>query len=361
LRFQGILAAPFEAATRWRRSRSIPLSFTNRRLEDCRKIAIYVLYQPSGLSESVFATACYLVRCEYEIIVISNAPLLPADRLRLADIASEVVERPNFGYDFGAYQEAILSLGHRLADLDALLLINDSVWVPFLTGEDPLAEMESLPLQVVAAQVFGERLMRRKAGKRLHPILGSYFLLFRGQALTHNAFQSFWRSYRMSSNKEITLRRGERELSRRMYESGLTCGAWLDDDRFENAVTCLPADRLRLAVDELTCLSPKVAARRTELLAAEPVNAFGMRQLLLDVSETKNMIGSSPLVCLENVRSAVFVKKNSEMLYRLARQRIAKALREGRLSNVDPIMAAELLHRADNDRTSLASLEAERA
>lgn len=360
-RLQGLVTAPFEAAARVRRSRSFELSLLDDRLASCRKVAIYVIYQPAGLSESTLATARYLVRCQYEVIVISNAPLLLADRQGLAAVTSAVFERPNFGYDFGAYQEAILSLGPKLEDLDALLLINDSVWLPFLTGGDPLRDMESLPLDVVAAQIFGEKHIRQRPGKLRHPILGSYFLLFRNRALNHEAFRRFWREYRMSSNKEITIRRGERELSRCLYASELLCGAWLDNDRFVGALSRLPVDRLRLALEELVCLSPGVVARRTELLTAGTDRASEMRQLLFDVSETKNMIGSSPLLCLEHLRSAVFVKKNNEMLYRLARQRIARALREGRLPDADPVMAAELLMRAEVDSGRRDLREAEMA
>ncbi len=165
----------------------------------------------------------------------------------------------------------------------------------------------------------------------------------------------------MSSNKEITMRRGERELSRRLFASGLACGAHLNDYRFEDVVNRLPADRMKRAVEEMVCLSRRHAERRHRLLSGGYANTDEMRELILEVSETKNMIGSSPLLCLEYLRSAAFVKKNDEMLYRLARQRIAKAILEGRLQGVDPVMAAELQASAEVDSGNADLRKAEAA
>jgi len=184
---------------------------------------------------------------------------------------------------------------------------------------------------------------------RPYPILGSYFLLFRKPALAHPVFLDFWRSYRMSSNKDKTVRRGERELSRRLQDAGLACGGLLSDRHFEETLKSLSEERLRQAVQELVCVSSAAERRRSDLLCATGDVADQMRALLLDVSARKNVLGSSPLLCLEVMRAG-FVKKNNDMLYRVARQRIANALEQGRLADANPIMARELLERAALDR-----------
>ena len=356
----GVLASPLEAVMRARRLRRVKLGPERSKGIDASKIAIFVLYQPGGVSESVLATVGYLTSAGYAVVAASNGPLAEKDRERVRAVSVELIERPNFGYDFGAYQEVILSLENRIGQVEALLLMNDSVWFPFLQDCDPIRPVEELPLDVVGAQVFGERLLAAGRSRRSHPILGSYFLLFRKRALTHHAFLQFWRDYRMSSNKEKTVRRGERELSRRLHEAGLACGGLLSDAQFEKAVRELSDERLRQAVEELVCLSSATERLRCELLGAPGEVTEQMRALLLDVSACKNVLGSSPLLCLEVMRVG-FVKKNNDMLYRLARQRIASALGQGRLANAHPIMARELLERTALDRGVTDPAEAEPA
>ncbi|PWK55846.1 rhamnan synthesis protein F [Silicimonas algicola] len=345
----GALTSPLEAVVRARRSRAVLFGSERSTILGGTKVAIFVLYQPGGVPESVFATVGYLASAGYGVIAVSNAPLGDVDRERLKAVTVDVVERPNFGYDFGAYQEVILSLQDRIEHIEALLLMNDSVWFPFLQDGVSIRAVEELPLDVVAAQIFGERLLATGRSPRSYPILGSYFLLFRKPALAHPVFLDFWRAYRMSSNKDKTVRRGERELSRRLQDAGLACGGLLSDRQFEETLRSLSGERLRQAVEELVCLSSAAERSRSDLLCATGDVGEQMRALLLDVSATKNVLGSSPLVCLEVMRAG-FIKKNNDMLYRLARQRIADALEQGRLADANPIMARELLERAALDR-----------
>jgi lipopolysaccharide biosynthesis protein len=62
--------------------------------------------------------------------VVSNLPLVPEERETLRRACWQLIERPNVGYDFGAYRDAILLLGPKLRDLERLVLVNDLLWFP---------------------------------------------------------------------------------------------------------------------------------------------------------------------------------------------------------------------------------------
>jgi lipopolysaccharide biosynthesis protein len=261
-----------------------------------------------------------------------------------------LVHRRNFGYDFGAYKDAIDALPNKGADLDLLLLLNDSVWFPTKSNSSLLSELATNEADVVAAQIFGEALAQRGSSIDQNIILGSYCLMFKNRALRSQAFQSFWRSYKMSSNKEITLRRGERGLSKALLRSGLQCAGVYSQHRFEAALALLDADDLRTYMRDAVFLDPKLRQLRAQLLLnlTTPNWHRAAMNLLIENSKTKNFIGSSPRFSIERLGVDV-VKKNNEMLYRAARKVISNWLKNESQTSFDQAVVSEIIERADKD------------
>ncbi len=344
----GLVLAPYES---WARNipRNNSLHSNLGAVAQANRIAVFVVYQPCGISPSTFRTVRHLSDEGYATLLISNAALSVEDRSTLEIIATTVIERPNFGYDFGAYQAAIHSLQNAKADIDTLLLLNDSVWFPVRSDSNMLRQMESHKADVVSVQIFGEALNR--AEKR-GLILGSYCLMFNRSAYNSAEFRAFWKNYRMSSSKEVTVRRGERALSRAMQDSHLTCAGLFSQKRFEDAIRMMRPSELRVCIEELVVLDPHLRDLRRRLLN-EPASerwSDSARTLVIEVSKTKNFVGSSPRVSLENLGVEV-VKKNNEMLYRLARQRIIRWT-DCELV-IDPQIHAEILMATERDHIPL--------
>ena len=98
---------------RWLTKTARPLT---GHLEMGNKVAIFVLFQPKGVARSLLMTCDHLIAQGYSPFILSNSPLSEADRSALLAKSAVLLERPNFGYEFGAYQDGI-----RL--LDRLLLL----------------------------------------------------------------------------------------------------------------------------------------------------------------------------------------------------------------------------------------------
>ena len=95
-----------------------------------RRIAVFLLYQPAGITDSTLASCRFLSECGFSVLAVSNAPVSTLDRQRLAPLLWRFMERPNFGYDFGGYRDAIHWLWRQHIEFDQLLLVNDSIWFP---------------------------------------------------------------------------------------------------------------------------------------------------------------------------------------------------------------------------------------
>ena len=181
------------------------------------RIAIYHAYQPGGLKPSTWDTFAHLVDKGYSLAVVSHAPLTEADRARLRETAFAILERPNAGYDFGGYQDAIqtLILGHALPL--RLLVMNDSVWFPLGADCDLLERLEAAGHDVCAPVYY----LHRKA-HLCHA--QSYMVLYSERAVASQAFRRFWSVYRAASNRTWTIRFGEMRMSEILRRGGLSVG-----------------------------------------------------------------------------------------------------------------------------------------
>ena len=177
-----------------------------------KALAIFLVYQPGGVAKSVFQTCAHMVENGFSPLVISNTPLSDMDRTTFQELSHMIVERPNFGYDFGGYRDGVWLIGKLGLRPREVLFLNDSVWFPILKNATLLAEMRATSQDYVGTQVFGDV----TADGRKQGFFGSYCFLIKSLLWESKAFQSFWAQYRVSSNKEVTLRRGERAFSRQM-------------------------------------------------------------------------------------------------------------------------------------------------
>ena len=73
-----------------------------------KQVAVFLIYQPRGLADSIYLTVDHLVASGFEVVIVSNCPLASADLEKLYLRTALVVERPNFGYDFGGYRDAVV-------------------------------------------------------------------------------------------------------------------------------------------------------------------------------------------------------------------------------------------------------------
>ena len=269
-------------------------------------VAIYVLYQPKGLLASTIGTCRHLAEKGYSVRVVSNAPLSETDVARLSPYCHRVTERPNHGYDFGAYQYAVNTLLSEGADLENLLLLNDSVWFPILSDCDLLDR-----LRASAADFAGPVLYRHRKERLTH--LQSYMLHFRRSAIENPAFARFWRTYRMSGSKRWTIRFGEMRLTSFLAEGGLRYEGLHDALSLPGAIDVLSDDDLSEVLRYEALRDHRFAAEAETLAQGMQTPDGRARSLgfLQTPGRKRYFLSNHPVIHLELLRCSILKKDRS--------------------------------------------------
>ena len=218
--------------------------------------------------------------------------------------------------------------------------MNDSVWFPVTPGDQTLANIEQSPASFVGLQVFGDNPMMAKQDL----MFGSYFLAFKEEMIASDEFRAFWQNYQMSSNKEVTLRRGERAFSTAMFGTGLPYEGLFAHKFFVDKVQSLSVDELAVQLRYLVCMKPQDENTRKMLLdQGERDLGWEKRaeELIVQSTKTKNFIGVAPVLSLNTLRFPA-IKKNNEKLYQQARSKLLDAVNAGDATDMLPEVVAEL-------------------
>jgi hypothetical protein len=308
------------------------------------KVALLLLYQPSGVSAATRWTCEHLVRKGYAPLIISNAPLSPTDRALLTPVCWRMAERPNFGYDFGGYRDGIWLLGEWGVDPEFLIILNDSIWFPICEEETMIDQMESSPADFVGALQLDPMRQTTDVPSRKRPFFGSFFLMVKRKAWQHAAFQTFWSGYRNTSNKYKTIRRGERAFSHAMMDAGITSEAIYTRSALEAFFHSLDNHALCQQLRDLV-----TADERIERDIAACTNHFTDSQqwrtaafkLALRATEKQNILATAPIISLTAFK-VPYLKKSRDRNNLMALEAIHKRVQRGELGSMHPSVRQEL-------------------
>ncbi|MHA6334504.1 rhamnan synthesis F family protein [Qipengyuania sp. CAU 1752] len=175
-----------------------------------RRACFFVSYwHEPRLAEHIHYHLEALAALGFEIFFASNSPLDATARDRLTQNCVEVVERPNHGYDFGAWRELIDRVD--LSPYDGLLLTNSSII-------GPLFDLRPM-FEAMAARECDFWGMTLNRLHRTH--IQSYFLYFHPAAWRSQAWVQFWSGVENLSDKEEVIWRYELMFSQTLEAAGL--------------------------------------------------------------------------------------------------------------------------------------------
>jgi hypothetical protein len=308
------------------------------------KVAIHLLYQPRGLAPSTVFTCAFLAAKGYAVLAVSNAAISADDRARLAPHVWRIVERPNFGYDFGGYRDGIRLLRRWGVVPGTLLILNDSVWFPLDPATRAVEDLEAHPADLAGA------ILRERGAERF---LESYLYRIGGRLWDDPAFWRYWDGLALTSNKYHVIRRGERGFSRAVLEAGATLGAVWPTADFADRLAREDDDFLRLTLRHAAYVDADLTAERDALLRG---GGAGWRDRVTDhVRRTlvKRQAYSSFPVAMARLTGHTVLKKSREPVSAAWRRAYAEAVHLGALpAPVGPV-AKEVLGtgNGDPDRT----------
>lgn len=267
------------------------IRITTGHLPASREMAVFLIFPKSGILACHRSMLETLRSQSITPVVVSNRPLSDADRGQLAEFCHVILERPNVGYDFGGYRDAMIYLQEILPDMNRLWIFNDSTWMI----EQPITWFEQargLSHDFVGASyaLTRRKFMDISEPRKLwppdvhHPNFhyASYALCIGKNVLHHPNFMRFWRKLPITDNKKLTVRRGEMGLSQWIIRNGFTHGATCEFKTIASELAALAPEELDKTARQALLLSEfNFAALRTHILASD-LNSEQGRQLRID-------------------------------------------------------------------------------
>jgi len=257
-------------------------------------------------------------------VLVSNLPLTEAQRTALIPHCGIIFERPNAGYDFGGYRDAVFLIEDMLPQLDRLFILNDSVWM-LSSAESWFAQARDLGKQFVGATSNYGNANREYDGASDEPWnyssshqgfhYASYALMFDSSILRSKSFMQYWRKIRLSDNKKKTVRRGEIGLSQRLMAEGFSHGATCGPEALDVALNALETDDLKKIVENLVIPeAPRLEERRVAFTKA-PHSRAEYLTFALTVVSGQAIIYSMPFYTV-GFKGFQFLKKSPLWLSR---------------------------------------------
>jgi len=302
------------------------------------KLAIFLLYQPDGLAPSTNQTIKHLAAKGYAVVAVSNAAICQDAREELRASLALLVERPNYGHDFGGYRDGLRVVLDRGMVPARLLLLNDSIWFPLSAHETLLTEMED------ATDGLTGPVYERKTGRRHAGHFESYMMMIGREGLTSPAFLRFWQSYRLSSTRRKVLARGEKGFSRALLDAGVPSKVLASRQAFAAAIEKASSEFLVNAIRYAEHDSDQLERRRRSLLGLsidDGRTADLIRAHIHEVSRTTSIQEAFPLASMQ-IFNLPFLKKRQTGSSVAMRRAFLRAVDAGLLDEPDPQVLLEI-------------------
>ena len=323
----------FEYWHDWRRTSIINVSEGAIPLME-ERVAVFLIFQPNGIPDSVFKTCKYLVRSGYSPLVVCNSALKSADRAQILEFSWKCMVRPNFGYDFGGYRDAVWLLNNLNVCPQFLLFLNDSIWFPISSDATILEEMESSQAEYVGTFEY-EIIKRRLRTVRKRLFYPSYLFMVKHGVFRSKEFQDFWKTYRVSSRKHKVIRRGEIGLSNMLISSRFTSASIVPREGFSDALCRMDSQNLKDELTYFVCIDQqisKVKQRLMETYGESHKWAEECREFLMVNCQNNAYFHCLPVFTIEKLGISFFKKLRHPILIK-GQCMILAAARSGKFEN----------------------------
>ncbi|MBC7479864.1 MAG: hypothetical protein H7317_17540 [Pseudorhodobacter sp.] len=311
-------------------------------------MAIFLIFAPGGVPASLWLTVEQVRAMGYAILFVVNGPVPEADAVRLVAQSWRLLRRPNLGYDFGGYRDAVLHIGRLGSSPERMLFVNDTFWSTAVAGPSSLAALDAIDAPYAALCSFTYRPRGRRPKELVRRIYGcSFGFVVDRSVIKSAAFQSFWRNMRLYEDKEDVVRYGEVGFSHAMMGAGFTPQFVLDQARVLDDIRAMPDAEVVRLFHLLPVLSTVNRLRHqswSENMAVRPADPVALRALVIEMAEVMNPWDT--YACYGLLAGQVDFIKKSNFKSRGNARRLLE-MTEGCGVTLTAVVRQELLARAD--------------
>ena len=350
-----------EPAQRWQydRNRWSQIKVHGTATTTSQKYCVLLIYQPGNIAKSLLTTCNFMATKGYNVLVVANGGLTDESRILISPHVWRVLERPNFGYDFGGFRDAIHFLNREAITPEFLILMNDSVWFPMCTETQVIERLEAsehdvtgLLLHVPSRNEFGKQRRRVLKKRKLAEHIESYITMVSRATACHEAFRHFWKDYPQTSSKTLTIRRGEIGFSVAMAAAGISVGALSRRKTFLAEIETRPDAFLEKTLQYSAYSDAEFEIECRAILASG--RGSDWREKALDHIRSvvqKRRFNASFAWATEQLFATTFVKKHPNRLFQIGRLRFLEAVDNGDIPSNNHAALEELRTRVACDLT----------
>lgn len=306
-----------------------------------KKIAILVLFQEDEIRKSSIETCIHLTSRGYAVLAVSNAQLTDESRESLCKYVYQICERPNYGYDAGAYRDGVWLLRKNKVKPDRLILINDSIWFPLNAQNDTIERLED------QGAVFGGLVRKTKnsadikSQKETAGFIEAYFYQVNlADKAAVKIWTKFWDQLKLTVGREYLK---EARVSHFLTGAGIEFSALGSRLSFLKGIEGFSTEELRKVLLYAAYSNP-VLAERGAFLSANHETDNWRENVLLHIRDTVELYPfyGSFIYGSEVIFKLGFLKRTDTPLYRGTRRAYLKATRAGDLPAPTDAVRAEI-------------------
>jgi len=190
--------------------------------------------QQNLLSDYILYTLKEMKPLFTTVVFISNSPL-PQDKIKQVEkYADTILQRPNKGFDFGAWRDGLLKFGwDNLALYDSITLMNDTCFGPLFPMEEVYKKMENSIADFWG--ITNQGTVKSGMPGTNGPIpeyLQSYFMVFNKRVIESEIFKNFWINVQDCGDVNKVIQKYETQLTQILTYNNYKCLYYINTKNF---------------------------------------------------------------------------------------------------------------------------------
>lgn len=204
-----------------------------------KRIGIFCFYDSAGVVDRYVE---YFLEqlCPFldRLVIVCNGNVDKSGKEKLKNFSSEIIMRPNEGYDISAYCQGMLAIGWDELELfDEVILFNDTVYGPIYPFQEVFTKMD----EQKQLDFWG---MTRYHGhenpkmRDLYPEhIQSYWTVFRKRLLKSEDFRSYWENLKTIRSYNDAVQGHEAIFTKKFEKMGYQWDVYVDTCDVEDVIS----------------------------------------------------------------------------------------------------------------------------
>ena len=204
-------------------------------LADKRRLCVFSFYDERGIVDDyVVYFLKELGRFTERIVLLSNGPLSKQGEAALQGVVSEIVLRPNEGFDVLAYKQGLFAIDFDREGLyDEVLMVNHTCYGPVYPFAELFAAMDARACDFWGVTAHMAMTPNPFTGEGTLPYhLNTNFIAVRKGMLQSRSFQQYWADLEGKSNYEDAILSHEAVFTEHFQALGYVCATYLDCEKY---------------------------------------------------------------------------------------------------------------------------------